>query len=82
MPTELQHYRSLEEICLRKEMLLKDIQKDDQQIMQLWHGLFHKPVALRQNATPSKRIGSLMSTGAGILDGIILGWKLYRKFKK
>ena len=21
-----------------------------------------------------------MSTGAGVMDGIILGWKLYRKF--
>jgi len=74
-------YRSLEEIRTRKDALLEEIRKDDKQMKGLWNNLFHKPTALTA-ATPSKRISGLMSTGAGVLDGLILGWKLYRKFKK
>lgn len=75
-------YKTIEEIKLRKAMLLKDIQKDDMRIKNLWSSLFSRPAALKSNASPSKRINSMMSTGAGVFDALILGWKLYRKFKK
>lgn len=75
-------YNTLEEIRLRKAMLLTDIQKDSAKIDKQWHSLFVKPVALKSDATPSKRIGSLMNTGAGLFDAFLLGWKLYKKFKK
>lgn len=75
-------YKTIEEIQLRKAMVLKDIQKDDNKIHNQWASLFYKPDALRKSATPSKRINSLMNTGAGVFDAFILGWKLYRKFKK
>ena len=74
-------YRSLEEIRQRKLALLNDIQADDRRIQSLWTSLFHKPEALYA-PTPSKRLSGLVSTGAGIIDGILLGWKLYRKFNK
>ena len=83
METNIPHsYRSLEAIQARKEYILKDIQKDDQQIRTLWGNLFHKPAMLVSSKTPSKRINSLMTAGAGVFDGIILAWKLYRKFGK
>lgn len=63
-------------------MLRTDIQKDSAKIDKQWHSLFSKPVALKKDATPSKRINSLLSSGAGLFDAILLGWKLYRKFKK
>ena len=74
-------YKSLEAIQTRKDALLKDIRKDDQQLRLLWGNLFHKPTML-VSASPSRRISGLMSAGAGVLDGAILAWKLYRKFKK
>ena len=77
--TSHQQYKSLEEIRTRKEQLRNDIQKDDEQIKRLWNDLFHKPDLL-DASTPSKRISGLVNTGAGILYGLILGWKLYRKF--
>lgn len=73
-------YKSLEEIRARKDSLIKEIRKDDKQIRTLWNSLFHRPEAVGL-MTPTKRITGLMSTGAGVLDGLILGWKLYRKFK-
>lgn len=64
---------------MRKTQLLVDINKDSNRIGKLWGELFHAP---KKDATPTKRFTGLMNTGAGILDGVILGWKLYRKFGK
>lgn len=75
-------FQTIEEIRIRKTILLKDIQKDNDKIDFLWHSLFHKPKPLEKNTTPSKRINSLLSTGAGLIDAAILTWKLYKKFKK
>ncbi|EFA43692.1 hypothetical protein HMPREF0645_1854 [Hallella bergensis DSM 17361] len=75
-------YKSLEEIKLRKAMLLRDIQKEDNRIQNIWVTLFRKPEAFKKNTSPSRRINSLMSTGAGFFDTVILGWKLYRKFRR
>lgn len=72
----LQTYRSLEEIRMRKEMLRRELQKDNGQIKETWQGLFHS----EKSNTPSRRMSGFISTGAGVMDGIILGWKLYRKF--
>lgn len=75
-------YTTIEEIQLRKAMLLAEIQKDNNKLGNEWKSLFQKPDALNRKATPSKRFNSLLSTGAGMLDAAILGWKLYRKFKR
>lgn len=75
-------YNTIDEILSRKALLLKDIQKDSEKMDQQWHSLFHKPQGLTKNASPSQRISSFVNAGAGALDGILLVWKLYRKFKK
>lgn len=75
-------YHSIEEIRSRKALLLKDIQKDSERIDQQWHSLFRKPDAIAKSATPSQRINSMINAAAGALDGALLVWKLYRKFKK
>ena len=80
-PTQGPVYRSLDEIRDRKDALRKNLGESDRQVRQLWRQLFAKPEPLSA-LTPTKRISTVMSTGAGVLDGIILGWKLYRKFKK
>ena len=75
-------YKSLNDIRMRKEMLRNDILKDDQKIRTLWHSLFKLSDIFDKNTSPSKRISSLINTGATVIDGAILGWKLYRKFKR
>jgi hypothetical protein len=74
-PTE---YRTLDEIRLRKAQLLTEIQKDSNKMQGLWDNLFHQPP--KSQLTPTSRFAGMMKTGAGVLDGLILGWKLYRKF--
>ena len=75
-------YQSIEEIRLRKAALQKEIEADSAKIDEKWHSLFKKPEALSKSAPPSQRISGIISSGAGVLDGILLVWKLYRKFKR
>ena len=75
-------YQSIEEVRLRKAALQKEIEADSAKIDEKWHSLFKKPEALSKSATPSQRISGIISSGAGVLDGILLVWKLYRKFKR
>ena len=63
---------------MRKEILQGNIEKDDDKIRNLWNDLFYNPDITDSN--PSKRVNGLINTGGGLLDGLILGWKLYRKF--
>jgi predicted transcriptional regulator YdeE len=74
-------YNSLKEIQLQKKLLLRDIHSDNKQISTLWERLFKKNTNQKQTI-PTKRINILMSAGTSVLDGLILGWKLYRKFRK
>ncbi len=70
-------YRSLDDIRLRKAQLRTDLTKDSNKIAGLWNELMHKP---KDKNTPTQRFSGTISTGASVLDGLILGWKLYRKF--
>ena len=72
-------YQTLTELRQRNAQLLSDIAQDDKRIKALWSQLFYRPKA---EGSPSQRLTSLLSTGGGILDGLILGWKLYRRFGK
>lgn len=75
-------YQTIEEIKLRKAALLKDIEADSAKIEEKWHSLFKKPEALAKSASPSQRLSGFINMGAGVLDGMLLAWKLYRKFKR
>lgn len=78
---ELEAYTNLRDIRLRREYLLKEIQKEQKTMGQLRQSLFKKD-------SPSKRGGrrfslsAILTAGGGILDGALLAWKLYRRFKK
>ncbi len=75
-------YKSLDEIRRRKETLRNEIQEDDKKIKNLWEEMSRPSDLFSKSASPSKRITGLMSTGAALFDGAMLGWKLYRKFRK
>lgn len=71
-------YRSLDEIRLRKAQLMADIRKDENHISKQWNRLVHPKKQSRQTA--SSRLSTIVSTGAGVFDAALLGWKLYRRF--
>ena len=76
---KMDNYNTLHEIRLRKELILSEIRRDNQQINVLWKELVRKP---EQHRKKGFTMASLMTTGAGLADGFMLAWKLYRKFKK
>lgn len=66
------------DIEARKEKLRKDIALKEEQIAKLWDETFH-PVEDNTIKTPTQRILSYANTAAGVFDGAMLGWKLYRR---
>lgn len=69
-------YNTLDEIRLRKAQLIGDIRKDEARIDKCWESIVHPQPSSKQ---PS-RWSSLLSTGAGMADAALLGWKLYCRF--
>lgn len=74
-----QNIHSLSDISQQKDRLRESIQKDEEQIAGLWGDLFH-PREEEGLSSPTQRIVGMMSLGTGVVDGLLLGWKLYRKF--
>lgn len=74
-------FGSLAEIETYKAEVRNQIRESEKDISSLWGDLFQKesPTLVK---TPTQRLMSMVNMGSGILDGLILGWKLYRKFKK
>lgn len=78
-PATTPAYNTLGDIRLRKAQLLTDITRDSNRARGIWNGIVHPK---KSAAKPRGRfsMASLVSTGAGVLDGALLAWKLYRKF--
>ena len=72
-------YQSLLAIRARKTQLNKDIQRSEQEIKATWNSIFH-PKKLPTPKTPAQRLVALASSSVGLIDGALLGWKLYKKF--
>lgn len=81
MKKEIYSYGSLNDIRQRKLKLQGDIISNEKRIRQLWQSLF-RPEQQTGYQTPSKRLSKFITTGAGLLDGFLLAWKLYRRFIK
>jgi len=61
-------YNTLQEIRLRKQVLLSEIKRNNQQMNILWKNMFRKPEPKKKGLT----LASLMTTGAGLADGFML----------
>lgn len=73
-------FSSLDDIRAYKEELLEQIRQDRDVISTKWNDLFH-----REEPTPQSKVQKIMkmlSMGTGVLDGAMLGWKLYRKYQE
>ena len=75
-----QTFCSLADIRARKDQLRNEIYADEEKISSLWSDLFYKKES-QEPATPVQRMSNMINMGAGLIDGIILGWKIYRKFR-
>ena len=71
-------YQNLSDIKAEKEKLRKALSDKENEIGNLWESVFH-PQEEHLVETPTQRLLHYANTGAGLLDGVLLGWKLYRK---
>ena len=69
-------YKSLDDIRARKEVLRKELQRDNSTMKTHWNTLFHKD---ESSNLPSHRFANIMTTGASVFDGIIFAWKIYNR---
>lgn len=74
-----QQCTTLSEIQRRKAELLQEIRNDNKEISTLWHEIFNKPDAVRKKGFS---MSGIMTTGAGVVDGLLFAWKLYKRLKK
>lgn len=72
-------FGSLTDIREYKEELRKQIEQDENSIAARWDDLFHKEEDVPQNR--AQKLSKMLSLGTGVFDGVMLGWKLYRKYQ-
>ena len=75
-----QQIQTLEEIVLRKELVLNELHNDDKKIQELWSSLFHVPDL--SASTPTKRFTKFITICSGAHHEAIVSKKLHRKFNK
>lgn len=69
--------QNLTDIQAEKERLHKAISDKETEIGNIWNEVFH--TVDTSTMTRSQRMLHYANTGAGLVDGAILGWKLYRR---
>lgn len=75
--TDILVYRNLEEVRLRKANLQTELLRKEGNIRKLWNDIFH---GKKKTSSKKNRISGIVNSSMGIIDGALLGWKLYRKF--
>lgn len=71
-------FDTIDAIHHRKEKLLLEIRDNVKNIDKNWKSMFKNEEPKSKNS----RWINILNTSTGIIDGVILGWKLYRKFSK
>ena len=80
-PIELpQTITSLEDISAYKDSLHKQIEQEEERIANKWYDLFHKEETMPQGK--AQKFAKMLSLGTTMFDGMMLGWKLYRKYQE
>ena len=73
-------FESLADIRAYKEQLHKQIKADEQAMADKWDCLFHPDEPAPQNR--AQKLMRMFNIGSGMIDGALLGWKLYRKYQQ
>lgn len=69
---------SLEALCARKEQLREELDTAEERVAGIWHDMFRQPTA-EEMSSPTKRLMATLTSASALIDGALLGWKLYRR---
>lgn len=77
---KVRQFSDLSDLRRYKEELKGKIQSDEDIIAGEWHKIFYPPVRRGQTST-QQRLSNMMNVGVAVFDGLMLTWKLYRKYR-
>jgi len=69
---------SLETLSIRKQQLREDLNDSEEKLSDIWNAMFRQP-SEEELASPTKKILASITSASAIIDGALLGWKLYRR---
>lgn len=72
---------TLEDLELQKYELRKQLNDSETKLSETWNKMFRNP-ADTDEFSPTQKALSIASSAAGLIDGALLGWKLYKRFGK
>lgn len=70
---------TLEQIKLEKDNLHAEMLLREQKMAEIWNATFREPTPEEQSS-PTKKAIAWLTASAGLIDGALFGWKLYRRF--
>ncbi len=73
-------YQCLKDVTHRKEIVLAQIKANNKEVGYMWKSLFAKQP--KKKKSKGTVVSTIMKTGVGVFDALVLAWKIYRKFKK
>jgi len=71
---------TIAELKAQEDLVRAQLKAEGKEIRRQWDHLFK--ARQRGPKTPSERFLGLFSKGTSVIDGAILGWKLYKKFRR
>ncbi|MBR4276453.1 MAG: hypothetical protein IKQ32_05755 [Prevotella sp.] len=71
---------SLKTLQAKRHSVKMEMSQKESELKRLWDGLFHKEQSVSTAFSPTKRALSFISSSTVIIDGMLLGWKLYNRF--
>lgn len=69
---------SLEDLLLRKQQLQEELETSEEHLSNIWNAMFRQP-SDEDMKSPTKRIMANIASASALIDGALLGWKLYRR---
>lgn len=75
-------YKTLREIRQRRRQLEREINAETKQMKRLRRQLFSSGTTAGRRKGKRFSVSTILTTGSGLLDGALLAFKLYRRFKK
>jgi len=71
---------TIAELKAQEELVRAELRTEQKELRRQWDSLFRR--GRKGPKTPTERALGFFSKGSSLLDGAILGWKLYKKFKR
>lgn len=71
---------TISELKAQQEVVRAQLRTEEKELRRQWDSLFQK--GKKMPKTPTERALGFFTKGSTLVDGAILGWKLYKKFKR